>query len=159
MTKKSIYIILFVMVFTISILSLYTTFAYDEENEILDESTADYNLIYSLKETSNKQISVASRETKFVDINLNNSYSSTIRYGMYYRLIKPNKMPNDVKISLAENSIDPLQNTIKTGENSIVSIRIENKSEYNIELIIGALVGFENGNIEDLLKDNETIIK
>ena len=39
-----------------------------------------------------------------------------------------------------------LQNTIKSGENRKVSIKIENNSEYNIELIIGALVGFENGN-------------
>ncbi len=159
MTKKSIYIILFIMLFTISILSIYTTFAYDEETEKIDESTANYNLIYSLKEASNKQISVASKETKCVDIILNNTYNSTVKYGMYYRLLKPNKMPDNINVSLSEDSIDLLQNTIKSGENRKVSIKIENNSEYNIELIIGALVGFENGNIEELLKDNEIIIK
>ena len=157
MTKKSIYIILFIMLFTISILSIYTTFAYDEETEKI--STANYNLIYSLKEASNKQISVASKETKCVDIILNNTYNSTVKYGMYYRLLKPNKMPDNINVSLSEDSIDLLQNTIKSGENRKVSIKIENNSEYNIELIIGALVGFENGNIEELLKDNEIIIK
>ena len=159
MTKKSIYIILFIMLFTISILSIYTTFAYDEETEKIDESTANYNLIYSLKEASNKQISVASKETKCVDIILNNTYNSTVKYGMYYRLLKPNKMPDNINVSLSEDSIDLLQNTIKSGENRKVSIKIENNSEYNIELIIGALVGFVNGNIEELLKDNEIIIK
>lgn len=159
MTKKSIYIILFIMLFTVGILSLYTTFAYDEESTKFDESKANYNLIYSLKDTSNKQISVTSKETKYVDIMLNNTYNSTVKYGMYYHLLKPNKMPDNVKISLSEDSIDLLQDTIKPGENKVVSIRIENNSEYNIELIIGALVGFENGNIEELLKNDEVIIK
>lgn len=159
MNKKSIYLILFIMLFTVSILSIYSTFAYDEEVERLDDSTANYNLIYSLKETTNKQLSVASNETKYVDITLNNTYKSTVKYGMYYKLIKPNNMPDNVKISLAEESIDTLQDIIKSNQNKIISIKIENNSNYNIELIIGALVGFENGNVEDLLKDKEVIIK
>ena len=159
MTKKSVYIILFIMIFTISILSLYTTFAYDESSEKLDESTANYNLIYSLKDASNKQISIASKDIKYVDIKLNNTYNATVKYGMYYHLLKPNKIPNEVKISLAEDSMNQLQDTIKPGETKVVSIKIDNNSEYNIELIIGALVGFENGNIEELLKDDEVIIK
>ena len=159
MTKKSIYIVLFIMLFTVCILSLYTTFAYNEEAKKLDESTANYNLIYSLKDASNKQITVASKETKYVDIKLNNAYNSTVKYGMYYRLLKPNKMPDNINISLSEDSVGLLQDTIKSGESKVVSIKIDNNSEYNIELIIGALVGFENGNIEELLKENEVIIK
>ena len=159
MTKKSIYIVLFIMLFTVCILSLYTTFAYNEEEKKLDESTANYNLIYSLKDASNKQITVAPKETKYVDIKLNNAYNSTVKYGMYYRLLKPNKMPDNINISLSEDSVGLLQDTIKSGESKVVSIKIDNNSEYNIELIIGALVGFENGNIEELLKENEVIIK
>ena len=159
MTKKSIYIVLFILLFTVCILSLYTTFAYNEEEKKLDESTANYNLIYSLKDASNKQITVASKETKYVDIKLNNAYNSTVKYGMYYRLLKPNKMPDNINISLSEDSVGLLQDTIKSGESKVVSIKIDNNSEYNIELIIGALVGFENGNIEELLKENEVIIK
>ena len=159
MNKKSIYIILFIMLFTVSILSLYTTFAYDEETEMLEESNANYNLIYSLKESSNKQITIGSNEIKYVDITLNNTYSTTVKYGMYYHLNKPNNMPDNVEIGLAEESPNQLQDTIKSGQAKVISIRINNKSEYNLELVIGALVGFENGNIEDLLKDNEVIIK
>ena len=147
------------MLFTVSILSLYTTFAYDEETEKLDESTADYSLIYSLKEASNKEVSIAQKETKYVDIRLNNTYSSKVKYGLYYKLVKPNKMPDNIKISLDENSIDKLQDTIAPNQFKTISIRIDNDSEYNIELIIGALVGFENGNIEELLKDEEILIK
>ena len=159
MSKKSVYSIMFIMLFTIGILSLYTTFAYDEEANQLDESNADYNLIYMLKDNSNKQIAVMSNETKYIDITLNNTYKSTVKYGMYYNLIAPNKMPNNVTISLAEDSENPLESTIKSGQSKIISIKIDNQSEYNIEIIIGALVGFENGNISELLKDGEVIIK
>ena len=159
MNKKSIYVILFIMLFAVSILSLYTTFAYNEETEKLDDSTANYNLIYSLKDDSNKQINVAGKETKYVDITLNNVYNATVKYGMYYHLLKPNNMPDGVSISLADESRNLLQDTIKSGQSKVISIKIDNKSDYGLELVIGALVGFENGNIEDLLKDNEVIIK
>lgn len=159
MNKKSIYIILFIMLFAVSILSLYTTFAYDGETEKLDNSDANYNLIYSLKESLNQQIDVGSNETKYVDITLKNTYNATVKYGMYYHLIIPNHMPDNVYISLAEESANRLQDTIKSGETKVISIKVDNKSEYNLELVIGALVGFENGKIEDLLKNNEVIIK
>ncbi len=159
MNKKSIYIILFIMLLAVVILSLYTTFAYDEEASKIDESTADYNLIYGLKETSNRQVTIAAQETKHIDIILSNTYNATIKYGMYYHLIKPNNMPNNVKISIAEESINQLQGTIKPNDTATISIMISNQSEYNLELIIGALVGFENGNIEELLGDNEVLIK
>ena len=37
--------------------------------------------------------------------------------------------------------------------------KIENNSDYVINLIIGALIGFENGEIEDLITDGEVLIK
>ena len=40
-----------------------------------------------------------------------------------------------------------------------VSIKITNNSEYTIDVIIGALIGFEYGEIEDLLTPGEVLIK
>ena len=158
MSKKSIIIIILALL-SLGIISLYTTFAYNEEISTLEESNADYNLIYSLKEKSNKYISIASKEEKHLDIYLQNTYDSTIKYGMYYKLINPNKMPDNISISLAPESKDLLENIIKAGESRTISIIISNNSEYNIDLVIGASVGFENGNIEDLLKNGEILIK
>ena len=99
MSKKSIIVILLIML-SIGIISLYSTFAYDEETAKLDESNANYNLIYSMKENSNMQVTVGSGEEKYIDITLENIYKSTVRYGMYYYLISPEKLPENVIIIL-----------------------------------------------------------
>ena len=158
MSKKSIIIVLLIML-SIGIISLYTTFAYDEENTKLEESNADYNLIYSIKEKSNKQVTVGPKEEKYIDITLNNVYKSTVRYGMYYYLVSPQKLPENVKITLAEDSQDLLENIIKPKQTRSISIKVTNNSEYSVDLLIGALVGFENGKIEDLVKNGEVLIK
>lgn len=158
MNKKRITIILLILLL-VSIVSLYRTFAYDEEASTLDKSNADYNLIYSLKENSNKYISVSSKEEKYIDITLENTYSSVVKYGMYYYLLNPNKMPDNVTISLSPESPDLLENTIKPNQLRTISLKVTNNSEYNVDLIVGALVGFEKGNIEELLKEGEVLIK
>ena len=159
MSKKSIFIILFIMLMSVGIISLYSTFAYDEENAKLDESSADYNLIYSIKESSKNQLSVVAKETKYADITLKNDYTANIKYGMYYHLLSPNKLPENVTITLASESASPLEDIIKPNETKIVTIKIINNSENNIDIIIGAVVGFENGNIKELIKNNEIIIR
>ena len=158
MSKSKIMVVLLIML-SIGIISLYTTFAYQEENTIEEISTSDYNLIYPLKNNTNKEITLGSHEEKFIDINLKNTYDSTIRYGMYYYLINPNKLPDNISITLAEESKDPLEDIIKPQETKTISIKITNNSEYTINLIVGALIGFENGNIKDLITDGEVLIK
>lgn len=158
MSKKLIITILLIML-SIGIVSLYSTFAYDEEAVLLEESAADYNLIYSMKKSSNKQISVGANEEKYIDITLENIYESTVRYGMYYYPLMPENLPENVVIELAEDSKDLLENTIKPNQTRSISIKVTNNSEYSILIQIGALIGFENGKIEDLVKDGEVLIK
>ena len=74
-------------------------------------------------------------------------------------MITPTSLPENVTITLAEDSIDSLEDTIKPSQTRSVSIRINNSSEYSINLIIGALIGFENGEISDLITDGEKLIK
>lgn len=158
MTKNKIIVILLIML-SIGIISLYTTFGYEGENIISENSTSDYNLMYSLKDSTNKEITVNAKEEKFVDISLKNIYDATIKYGMYYYMINPNKLPDNVEITLAEGSQDILENIIKPGNTRSISIRITNNSEYTISLVVGALIGFENGDIEELITDGEVLIK
>ena len=159
MSKKSIITVLIVLVISFTIISLYATFAYNEETVKLADSEADYNLIYSLKESSNKQLNIGPNEEKYIDITLTNTYEATVKYGMYYYLINQRQNHNDLEITLAPESDDLLEDTIKPNQTRIVSIKVKNKTTENIELIIGALIGFENGDINDLIKDNEILIK
>ena len=156
MSKNKIIIVLLILL-SIGIISLYTTYAYEDNNEEL--SNQHYNLMYPLKESSNKEIAVGAKEEKFVDISLKNTYENTIRYGMYYYMINPTKLPDSVTITLSEDSEDLLEDVIKPNQTRSISIRITNDSEYAINLIIGALIGFEHGEIEELVTDGEVLIK
>lgn len=160
MSKNKIFIVLLIML-SVSVISLYTTYAYEENNEVVTEhpSSSNYNLIYSLTESTNKEIIVEAKDEKFIDINLKNTYDATIKYGMYYYLINPTSLPDNVTITLADGSVDLLEDTIKPDETKTISIRITNDSEYTIDLIIGALIGFEYGDIEDLVTKGEVLIK
>ena len=158
MSKKTIMIILLIML-SIGLVSLYTTFALDEEATTLEESDSDYNLIYSLKESSNKYISVSAKDETYVDIDLKNTYQSTVRYGMYYYVVNPTKLPDIITITISPDSPSPKEDIIKPGETKTVTIKINNNSEYNVDLLLGALIGFENGKIEELVKDGEILIK
>ena len=158
MSKKSIVAIL-MMIFSIGIVSMYTTYAFDNEVGTLGESDADYNLIYSISENSNRQISLMADETKFVDITLTNTLSSPIEYGMYYYAINPEVLPEGVQISLADSSSDLLEDIIEVGEEKVVSLKLVNNSKYNVLLLVGALIGFENGDISELETDKQILIK
>ena len=158
MSKNKIIIVLLILL-SIGIISLYTTYGYEGDNTILEPSNSDNNIMISLKESTNKEITINPQEEKFIDISLNNTYDSTIRYGMYYYMINPEKLPDNVMITLAEDSEDVLENTIKPGQTRSVSIKLRNDSEYTIRLIIGALIGFEHGEIEELVTDGEVLIK
>ncbi len=158
MSKKSIIAIL-MMIFSVGIISMYSTYALEEEMDPLGESTSDDNLIYSISEYTNKQLSLMAGETKFIDIELTNTYDNTIKYGMYYYAVNPEVLPNNVLIKLADGSVDPLEETIEPGKERIVSLEINNNSEYNIILMVGALIGFENGDIRELETDKQILIK
>ena len=157
--RKKIIIISIISVMAICLISLYSTFAFNEEENKLPDSSADYNLIYSLKEKSNKQVTINKGEEKYLDITLNNTYNSTVKYGIYYYLVDPQKIPENFTITLAEGSQDALSNIINPNKTRNISLKIKNDSNYSVQLIIGALVGFENGNIEDLLQEGEILVK
>ena len=158
MSKNKIMIVLLIML-SIGIISLYTTYAFEEENTIIPEISSDKNIVFSLKNSTNKEIAVAPNEEKFLDINLTNTYDTTVRYGAYYYMINPEKLPDNVSIKLAEGSEDELENIIKPQETKSISLQITNNSEYSINLIIGAIIGYEYGNMEELEKNGVVLIK
>ncbi len=158
MKKKIIVIALIAMIIALGGISLYSTFAYDAEASKLDDSSSDYNLIYSLKDISKNQVHILPKETKYIDISLKNTYTATVRYAIYYRVIN-GKNDGNLVLSLAEESEDALQDTIGADEDKVVSVKIVNNSDNEMDLVVGSVVGFENGNIEDLLEENETLVK
>ena len=67
MSKNKIMIVLLIML-SIGIISLYTTYAYEEENFLLDIPQASNNhMIMSIKKSTSKEITIAPNEEKFLD--------------------------------------------------------------------------------------------
>ena len=157
--KKRTIIIILLFFLVLSSITLYTTFAYNQEDTTLEESEANYNFIYQLKEKSNKEIIINPNEEKYVDIVLTNTYSQTVKYGMYYYMIEPNTQVDGLIVSLSEDSLDLLENIIKPNQTRSISLKIVNNSDTQIDILVGALVGFEKGKIEDLAQNGEILIK
>ena len=78
---------------------------------------------------------------------------------MYYYLVSPSSLPDGISITLSEDSTDSLEDIIKPNQTRVVTLKITNNSSYQVEMLLGALVGFEKGKIEDLAKNGETLIK
>ena len=157
--KKRTIIIILLFFLVLSSITLYTTFAYNQEDTTLEKSDADYNFIYQLKEKSNKEIIINPNEEKYVDIVLTNTYSQTVKYGMYYYMIEPNTQVDGLIVSLSEDSLDLLENIIKPNQTRSISLKITNNSDTQIDILVGALVGFEKGEIKDLAQNGEILIK
>lgn len=159
MRKRTVFIILIICAFTASIVSIYSSFAYDEAAHDLGESDANYNLVYSLRDENKKQITVASKSDIYVDLEVINSYDYTVKYGTYYYLVKPNNMPSGITVKVTEDSSSKAIETIESHKKKIISLKITNDSEDSVDLVVGTIVGFENGNIEELVSDGLILVK
>ena len=124
MSKKSITLIIFILFVSFGIISLYTTFAFNEEDTKMDESQANYNLIYPLNDLRKQEVVIPSGEEKNVDIAITNTYNTTLRYGLCYKLVSPDTKPDELVVSTASESDNPSESTIKTGENKIITIKV-----------------------------------
>lgn len=156
--KRTIFLGVLFLMFII-LISLYKTYSFNELDLVLEESTADYNIKHVINTDDIKEISVSSKEEKKVDIILKNIYTSSVEYAIYYQVLNMDKLPNDVTITLDDDSKDLLNNKILPNNECIISIKIVNNSDDTIKLNIGSLIGFENGDINELVKDNINLIK
>lgn len=157
--KNKMIIISFALVVVIIVVSLYTTFAYNDNNNGLTKGNADINLEYSTKDDNSQEVIINHGEEKYIDISLKNTYTSKVKYGIYYKMISPNKTPSGLNITKDDRSQGLLESTLNKDEEALVTIKISNDSKYDVKLEIGSLIGFEKGDISTLVSDNQVLIK
>ena len=78
---------------------------------------------------------------------------------MYYYLPNVDMLSDKTTVTLAEESTDKLVDIIEPKQTRNVSIKIINNEGFPIDFEIGALVGFENGDVEELVQSGEVLIK
>ena len=159
MNKKSILTISAIVLTAIAIISLYSTFAFNEQEATLDKSNANYNLVYSLHESDSKEVSVSSGDEVYIDLKVTNTYNSNVKYGAYYAMIKPNNSPKEFEVTMANASKNLYEEVIKPNESKVISVKLTNNSNTTVTVNLGVIVGFENGNIAELINKNQILIK
>ena len=156
--KKKIIFIITIVIIVITLISIYSTFAYNTEENNIELSNSDIYVEYSIKPLDNSII-INSMEEKYIDINVSNVYNAKVKYGIYYKMINPKKVPEGFNVTLDEYSQNKLEEIIDEKGEKTVTIKITNNSEYNINLELGTLIGFEKGDISSLLDEDMILVK
>lgn len=151
-------IIIAIIIISIGLVSLYATFALND-NHNLDDSDSDINLSYVLNNESDMSVSVGKYDEKYVDMILKNNYKEKVKYGVYYKVNDMDTLPLGVNIIIDNNSVNSNEEIIKPNEEKIVTVIIKNDSDNDISISLGSVIGFVQGDINALLDNDMILIK
>ena len=143
--EKKELIIVTILTFLIALTGLLATYAIDTKLSYND--TTDYNmsLSFDLSSSTNKQVTIQAGKTKFFDIDVKNSNSGTIKYGIAYSMVTPSSLPSGVTIAKSWKSSNPTSGLINANATLPVTIAVENTSSTDITIALSIINGYEKG--------------
>ena len=142
---KRLIVIVFIIFGAFLTLCLYRTYAYD--TSVVEEVPSTTNLEYTFKigNSSIKQITVDSGETRYYDIVLGNPNNAKISYSVYYEMISPSTKPDDYKIEYTSKSTGNSTGIVNNNGNITLNIVVTNTSSSAVTVKIGTVAGYVNG--------------
>ena len=125
--------------------SLYRTFAYD--TSVVEEvpSTTDLEYTFKIGNSSIKQITVDSGETRYYDIVLGNPNNAKISYSVYYEMVSPSTKPDDFSIGYTSKSTGDSTGKVDNNGNITLNIVVTNTSSSTVTVKVGTVAGYVNG--------------
>ena len=139
-----------IVVMGLIVLSLYSTYAMFTESvetdEIINLSASTINLNSEIVEY--EQITINGNEAKSIMVNISNSTESNLYYGVWYEMVNPASINDNIEIAKLTSSIDSTQGQINTGTKKNVKIVIKNTGSSSITVNIG--VGYSKTSSLDL---------
>ena len=133
--KKNRIMLLMLLIIMVVVASLYTTFALIDNGN--NDNQADYNFI--LDSTKSQEIKISSKETKTIDINVNNPYEKPLNYAIAY------STEAELNIGISDTSQNKAEDTIEGKTNKIVSIIINNDTDNTVTVNLSVITGYING--------------
>ena len=131
--------LLIIVVMGLIVLSLYSTYAMFTEtietDEIINMSASVLPLESKIVEY--EQITINGNEAKSIMVNISNSTESNLYYGVWYEMVNPTSMNNNIEIAQLTSSTDSTQGQINTGVEKNVKIVIKNTGSSSITVNIG----------------------
>ena len=142
---KRLIVIVFIIFGAFLTLCLYRTYAYD--TSVVEEVPSTTNLEYTFKigNSSIKQITVDSGETRYYDIVLGNPNNAKISYSVYYEMVSPSTKPDGYKIEYTSKSTGNSTGIVNNNGNITLNIVVTNTSSSAVTVKIGTVAGYVNG--------------
>ena len=142
---KRLIVIVFIIFGAFLTFSLYRTFAYD--TSVVEEvpSTTDLEYTFKIGNSSIKQITVDSGETRYYDIVLGNPNNAKISYSVYYEMVSPSTKPDGFSIGYTSKSTGTSTGKVDKNGNITLSIEVSNTSSSTVTVKIGTVAGYVNG--------------
>ena len=156
---KRLIVIVFIIFGAFLTLCLYRTYAYD--TSVVEEVPSTTNLEYTFKigNSSIKQITVDSGETRYYDIVLGNPNNAKISYSVYYEMVSPSTKPDDYKIEYTSKSTGDSTGIVDKNGNITLNLIVTNTSSSVVTVKLGSIVGYVNGGELVLSSGQEVIPK
>ena len=142
---KKLIVIIFIVFGSFLTFSLDTTFAYD--TSVVEEvpSTTDLEYTFKIGNSSIKQITVDSGETKYYDIVLGNPNNAKISYSVYYGMVSPSTKPDGYSIGYTSKSTGNSTGKVDKNGNITLNIVVINTSSSTVTVKVGTVAGYVNG--------------
>ena len=142
---KRLIVIIFIIFGAFLTFSLYRTFAYDTSVVEETPSTTDLEYTFKIGNSSIKQITVDSGETKYYDVVLGNPNPAKISYSIYYEMVSPTTKPDSFSIGYTSKSTGDSTGKVDKEGNITLNIEVSNTSDSAVTVKLGSLAGYVNG--------------
>ena len=120
-------------------LSVYSTYAMFtasvETNDIVSLSASTLPTNSEIVEY--ERLTIKSKEKKVIEYTVNNNTNSSLYYGVWYEMINPSSINDDIVIGKSEDTTNDTLGQLSSGSNAKVLFVIENKSSSNIVVNVG----------------------
>ncbi len=157
MTKfkiKETYLLMLIVVGLVS-LGIYTTYAMFTASTTLNDVVGITTTLDVGKGLTEYQVvTVGSGETKLIELNIVNSYSSSIYYGAWYQIVQGNSSDIDIGLYTEKNS-NPSSGSLATNGSINLLAGVTNNGTSSITVYIGAKGSLTN---ELNLGSNKTLL-
>ena len=156
---KRLVIVIFIIFASFLTFSLYRTFAYDTSVVEETPSTTDLEYTFKIGNSSIKQITIDSGETKYYDVVLNNPNPAKISYGVYYEMVSPSIKPDNFSIEYTSKSTGESTGKVDKERNITLNLVVTNTSSSSVIVKLGTIVGYVNGGALKLNSNQQVIPK
>ena len=142
---KKNYLMLIIVIGLIS-LSLYSTLAMFtasvNTNDIVNLTASTLPTDTEIIEY--ERVSIKAGEEKTVEFTVNNSTSNSLYYGVWYEMVNPSSITDDVIVAKLQDTVDSEIGQLSTGSSAKVSLIIKNKSSSGAIVNIGVAYDITN---------------